>query len=74
MTLRKREILKVQRANTRSHCLENSLWKRLWTCRKTHYIMNAISTVASGHNGPQAKGTGSEVQDGALSPPWGVYI
>jgi len=25
--------------STRSHFLENSLWKRLWTCRKTNYVM-----------------------------------
>jgi hypothetical protein len=23
-----------------SHCLENWLWKRLWTCRKTDERMN----------------------------------
>jgi hypothetical protein len=25
---------------SRSHCLEKSLCKRLWTCRKAHYEMN----------------------------------
>jgi hypothetical protein len=28
MTLKKREILKVQRGSARSHSLESSLWKR----------------------------------------------
>jgi len=27
------------RRSTRSHSLHNSLWKRLWTCRKTHCVM-----------------------------------
>jgi hypothetical protein len=26
--------LKVERGSTRSHSVENSLWKRLWTCRR----------------------------------------
>jgi hypothetical protein len=29
-----------ERGSTRSHCVENLLWKRLWTCRKTDYRMN----------------------------------
>jgi hypothetical protein len=28
-------VLKIETGNTRSHCVENSLWKRLWTCRNT---------------------------------------
>jgi hypothetical protein len=24
----------------RSRCVENSIWKRLWTCRKTDYVRN----------------------------------
>ena len=30
-------LLYIARGSTSSHCLENSLWKRLWTCRKTDY-------------------------------------
>ena len=37
MTLSKREDTKSERGSTRSHCVENSLWQRLWTCRKTYY-------------------------------------
>jgi hypothetical protein len=33
-------ILKIERGSTGSRCVENSLWKRLWTCRKTDYRMN----------------------------------
>jgi hypothetical protein len=33
MTLRKRQDWKMQQYITM--CVENSLWKRLWTCRKT---------------------------------------
>ena len=30
-----KNVLETERGSTRSHTLENSLWKRLWTCRKT---------------------------------------
>jgi hypothetical protein len=36
----KSEILEIERGSTRSHSMENSLWKRLWTCRKTDCRMN----------------------------------
>jgi hypothetical protein len=29
----------VGRGSTRSHSVENSLWKSLWTCRQTDYVM-----------------------------------
>jgi len=28
-------ILKTERGSTRWHFVQNSLWKRLWTCRET---------------------------------------
>jgi hypothetical protein len=31
-------VLEVEGGSTRSLCLENSLWKKLWTCRKIEYI------------------------------------
>ena len=31
------KVLEVDRGSTRSHCV--SLWKRLWTCRKTDCVM-----------------------------------
>jgi hypothetical protein len=31
------KILEIERGSTRSHPMENSLWKRLRTCRKTDY-------------------------------------
>jgi hypothetical protein len=34
ITLRKQKILEIERSGSRSHCVENSLWKRLWTSRK----------------------------------------
>jgi hypothetical protein len=37
---KKERILKIERGSTRSHPVENSLWKRLRTCRKTDYRMN----------------------------------
>jgi hypothetical protein len=42
MTLRKREVLEIERGSTSSHCLENSLWKRLRTCHKADYAINEI--------------------------------
>jgi hypothetical protein len=30
----KEKILEIERGGTRSLCVENTLWKRLWTCRK----------------------------------------
>ena len=33
-TVWKERILEIERRNTRSHSVENSLRKRLWTCRK----------------------------------------
>jgi hypothetical protein len=35
-----RIILEIERGSTRSHPVENSLWKRLRTCRKTDCRMN----------------------------------
>jgi hypothetical protein len=39
MTLRKGEDTVIERGSTRSHFVENSFWNRLWTCRKTDYVM-----------------------------------
>jgi hypothetical protein len=35
----KEKILEIESGSTRSHSMENSLWKRLRTCRKTDYGM-----------------------------------
>jgi hypothetical protein len=40
MTLRKGENVVNWWGNTRSHCLESSLWTRLWICGKTGYGVN----------------------------------
>jgi hypothetical protein len=37
MTLGENTILEIEKGNRRSHFLKNSLWERLWTCRKTDY-------------------------------------
>jgi hypothetical protein len=39
MILRKWRILEIERRSTRPQSVENSLWKRLWTCRKTDYVI-----------------------------------
>jgi hypothetical protein len=36
----KEKKLEIERGSTRSHPMENSLWKWLRTCRKTDYRMN----------------------------------
>ena len=40
LPLGKERILEIKRESTRSHSVENSLWKRQWTCRKTYNRMN----------------------------------
>jgi hypothetical protein len=35
-----KRILEIEKGSTRSHCVGNSLLKRLWTCRKTDYRIN----------------------------------
>jgi len=37
--LRSEKILETERENTISPYVENPLWKWLWTCRKTDYII-----------------------------------
>jgi len=32
--------VETERGSTRSHYVENSLWKRLWTCREIKYEMS----------------------------------
>jgi uncharacterized membrane protein YgaE (UPF0421/DUF939 family) len=39
---RKANILEIERGSTRSHSMENWLCKRLWTCRKTDYVINTL--------------------------------
>ena len=39
--IKENNIQETERSS-RSHCLENSLWKRLWTVLKTDYIMNEL--------------------------------
>jgi len=45
MTLRKSEDPEVARGSNRSPSLETSQWKRLWTCRKTTYMMIMMMMV-----------------------------
>jgi hypothetical protein len=35
-------ILGVEKGNARSHSMENSLWKRLWNCRKVDHGLNGL--------------------------------
>ena len=36
-------MLEMEIGSTRSQSVENSLWKRLWTCHKTDYMINGQS-------------------------------
>jgi len=36
-------ILEIERGITRSHCVENWLWKRLWASHKTDCGMNELT-------------------------------
>ena len=40
MILRKREDTGILKGSTRSHPVEYSLWKWLWTCLKAEYVLN----------------------------------
>jgi hypothetical protein len=35
----RKQLLEVEGGSSGSHSLENSVWKRLWTCRKTDYYL-----------------------------------
>ena len=37
---RNERVVEIERGRTGSQSLQNSLWKRLWTCLKTDYGMN----------------------------------
>ena len=39
VVMRRMTVLSIERESTRSHSVENSLWKRPWACRKTEYGM-----------------------------------
>jgi hypothetical protein len=41
--LKERRGLEIKWESTRSHSMKNSLWKSLWTYRKTDYIMNELT-------------------------------
>jgi hypothetical protein len=43
--MEKKMILETERGSTGSHCVQNSLWKKLWTGRETDYRMNDIVTT-----------------------------
>jgi len=34
--------VEIERESTRSHCVENSLWKGLWICCKTDCAINEL--------------------------------
>jgi hypothetical protein len=45
MTLRKREVLEIERGSTRSHPVEKWFWMGILTCRETEYGMNEEVTL-----------------------------
>ena len=36
----KERVLEIESGSSRSHCVEKSVWKRLWTCCKTDCEVN----------------------------------
>jgi len=45
-------MLEIERGSTRSHAVQNSLWKSLWTCPNVNYGMNEVSDdIDKGPNG-----------------------
>jgi hypothetical protein len=40
-------VLEIERGSTISYSVENTLWMRLWTCRKTECGMNGYLWVCS---------------------------
>jgi hypothetical protein len=42
--MEKKRILETEKGSTGSPLVENSLWKKLWTCRETENRMNDIVT------------------------------
>jgi hypothetical protein len=48
------------RGSTRSQSLNNSFWKRLRTCRKTHCVMMMIIIIIDDHNNENG---GYDVED-----------
>jgi len=45
-------ILEIEKGNTRSYSLKNSLWKGLCTCRKRDYKMLMVIITEMGRIGP----------------------
>jgi len=45
-----RRLQKIERGNTRSYYVENSLWKRLWNRRKAAYRMVMTVKMACNFN------------------------
>jgi hypothetical protein len=43
--LKNREGLEIERGNTVSQSVVNSLWRRIWTCCKADYRMNISAIV-----------------------------
>jgi hypothetical protein len=43
-----KKILEVEGGSSGSHSLENSVWKRLWTCRKTDYYLTWLEYSPNG--------------------------
>jgi hypothetical protein len=38
---------KLKIRNIMAHCVQNSLWKRLWTCRKIDYGVNELDLLST---------------------------
>jgi hypothetical protein len=39
IALRKKRVLSIEKGSSRLHCVRNSLWKWLWACRLTDFVV-----------------------------------
>ena len=49
MNLGHERIVSFEGGSSRSHYVEASFWRRLWTCRQTEYWMNESSSYINNH-------------------------
>jgi hypothetical protein len=46
--VKEKKILALEKGSNISYSVENSLWKRLWTGRKTDYVLKTNNSILKG--------------------------
>jgi predicted DNA-binding ribbon-helix-helix protein len=62
---RKEKILELEGGSSRSHSLENSLWKHILTCCERDYVMNVGKLVSHFEDTNQKISPGTAVSTGS---------